>query len=176
MHSSNDPHQEARELYVEQSALAQKLKNSDAHEIVVWDVGLGAAINAMAALKTAEAPDSIRPLRLVSFENDLDPLRLVLRFTSHFEHVRHPAPHQLLKNKTWTSPDGRIHWSLLEGNFLEALAHAPTPDVIFYDPFSFKTNPECWTAACFEQILTRCEGRATELFTYPPRPLYVPHF
>ena len=39
MHSVNDPAEEARSLYVEQSHLVERLKIADAHPLVVWDVG-----------------------------------------------------------------------------------------------------------------------------------------
>ncbi|MEO6567489.1 MAG: tRNA guanosine(34) transglycosylase Tgt, partial [Opitutaceae bacterium] len=55
---------------------------SPADELVIWDVGLGAATNAMAVLRCFErcqaeqGEGALRRLRLVSFECDLDPLRL----------------------------------------------------------------------------------------------------
>src|SRR5215212_5992445 len=49
MHSRTDPMKEARELYVEQSRLAERLRENPTGEpLVLWDVGLGAAANATA--------------------------------------------------------------------------------------------------------------------------------
>jgi len=52
MHSVSAPSEEANKLYIEQSALAARLieAGNNAGELVIWDVGLGAATNAMAAL------------------------------------------------------------------------------------------------------------------------------
>ena len=78
MHSVNRPSDEAERLYVQQSGLADRLRQPapDESELVIWDVGLGAASNAMAALHCFEracaehGAATVRPLRLVSFEID----------------------------------------------------------------------------------------------------------
>ena len=174
MHSVNRPSDEARALYVEQSRLAARLRTADGDdtELVIWDVGLGAASNAMAALQCHEravaehGAAAVRPLRLVSFEIDLDPLRLGLRFASHFPHLRHAAPHALLQSGQWTSADGRLHWELRHGDFLAFLEAAPAPDLIFFDPFSAKTDTGLWTPAVFERLFRHCQPRPAELYTY----------
>ena len=63
--------------------------------LVVWDVGLGAAHNAMALIRALDAAPGHAPVELVSFEHDLDALRLALAHTKEFAHLRHPAPHLL---------------------------------------------------------------------------------
>ncbi|MFL6575144.1 MAG: tRNA guanosine(34) transglycosylase Tgt, partial [Povalibacter sp.] len=106
MHSVNDPAEEARSLYVEQSRLVDRLKIPDVHPLVVWDVGLGAAANAMATIQAVEAmcsDERQRRLVLVSFENDLDSLKLAMRHTQWFKHLRHAAPKQLLAKNQWLS-------------------------------------------------------------------------
>src|SRR3954466_6661345 len=52
MHPSVGPWQEAVALYVEQSSLAEKLRH-EGPPLCIWDVGLGAATNAVAALTAA---------------------------------------------------------------------------------------------------------------------------
>ena len=102
MHSVNAPSDEANKLYVEQSFLASRLlkREGQADELVIWDVGLGAAFNAMAAIRCFErcyaekGANALRPLRLVSFEWDLDPLTLAAKHPGRFPHLRHGAPHQ----------------------------------------------------------------------------------
>ncbi len=64
---------------MDQSRLIERLRApSDAPSpapLVLWDVGLGAAANVMAAISAAQtAPFASRPLLVVSFENDLDSL------------------------------------------------------------------------------------------------------
>ena len=169
MHSVNEPAEEARSLYVEQSRLTEQLKNPHSEPLIVWDVGLGAAANAMAAILATEAMsphERARKLTLVSFENDLDSLKLALRHPRWFKHLRHAAPRQLLALNQWTSACGSIEWLLLPGNFAVRKFDAPAPDIVFFDPFSFKTDGALWTLAAFGELADICSNRATELFTY----------
>jgi queuine tRNA-ribosyltransferase len=169
MHSRTAPIEEARQLYVEQSHLAERLrKNSQDNEaLVIWDAGLGAAANAMAAIECYEEVPGARPLRIVSFENDLDSLRLALRHYGDFPYLRVDAVKALLADGHWKSPGHPgLSWRLAPDDFLEAMRCAPTPDLIFYDMFSTKTSAQLWTAATFQRVFEACAGRAAELFTY----------
>ncbi|MCX6945686.1 MAG: tRNA guanosine(34) transglycosylase Tgt [Opitutales bacterium] len=174
MHAVSRPSDEAQALYVEQSRLAERLRAQpdDTDELVVWDVGLGAAANAMAALQCGEqtldreGAAAVRPLRLVSFELDLDPLRLALRFASHFPSLHHGAPHALLESGRWAHASGRLHWQLHHGDFLGFLESSPAPDLIFYDPFSAKTDTGLWTPAVFARIFQHGRPKPAELYTY----------
>jgi queuine tRNA-ribosyltransferase len=169
MHSVNDPAEEAHSLYVEQSRLLERLQSAGGEPLVVWDVGLGAAANAMAtihAVESAPAEQVHRRLQLVSFENDLDSLKLALRHTHWFRHLRHVAPNELLANNRWQSGTGSIEWVLLPGDFTHRKYHAPAPDIVFFDPFSFKTDSGLWTLQAFRELAGVCADKATELFTY----------
>jgi queuine tRNA-ribosyltransferase len=184
MHPVSDPSQEARLLYVEQPRLMERLRAADqassAAPLVVWDVGLGAAANAMAAIHAIEsevgaerAPVGAgaspgadrRRLSLVSFENDLDALKLALRHPKWFSHLHHAAPRRLLAQGSWSSRAG-IDWLLLHGDFAVCKSDAPLPDIIFFDPFSFKTDRELWTLAMFRALAELCANKEVELFTY----------
>ena len=57
MHVGMGPAAEAHALYVEQADLAARLRGHTG-EFVVWDVGLGAAANALAVLRAAPRPTS----------------------------------------------------------------------------------------------------------------------
>ena len=166
MHPLETPDVEAEALYVKGSRLAERLSETSDQPLVVWDVGLGGAHNAMAAVRCAESIEMQRPLHIVSFENDMDALRLALMYVSRFPHLRHRAPHLLNRDGTWVAKDHPVTWTLLEGDFLARLCEAPAPDVIFYDPFSFKTDGDLWTADAFAQVRHACGLKATELFTY----------
>ena len=174
MHSVNRPSDEAEKLYVAQSALAARLLKTAAAEgeLVLWDVGLGAASNAMAALfcfeqlLAAHGPDALRPLRLVSFECDLDPLTLATKNAARFPHLRHGAPHAILAASEWTHRSGLLHWQLHRGDFLAFIEAAPPPDLIYYDPFSSKTNSGLWTSAVFARLRHHCGAHSAELYTY----------
>jgi queuine tRNA-ribosyltransferase len=162
MHSVVDPDDEAERLYVGQSrAIAEALDG--ARPIVVWDVGLGAAHNAMALIRALDAAEGHAEVHLVSFERDLDALRLALTHHARFPHVRHAAPHRLARDKVYRRD--RLTWTLCEGDFLATLSTQPAPDVIFYDPFSTKVDGPMWTEDAFRALAARLE-RPAELFTY----------
>jgi queuine tRNA-ribosyltransferase len=172
MHSVNRPEEEANRLYIEQSFLAARLATTESDELVVWDVGLGAATNAMAVLRCFERSQAengatqSRSLRLVSFECDLDPLRLAAGRAGYFPHVRHGAPQAILSQGYWTHSSGRMHWELVHGDFLARFSTARPPDLIFYDPFSYKTDSALWSAETFTAIFEACRTKPSELYTY----------
>ena len=161
MHSRTDPMREARELYVEQSRLAERLRSES---LILWDVGLGAAANAMAAIECYEKSSGRQPLRIISFENDLDSLRLALANPQHFPYLRVDGANAIVTDGEWRHRS--LRWSLVLGDFLERMKQAPPPDLIFYDMFSTKTSAELWTVGTFRKLFQVCAGRAVELFTY----------
>jgi len=74
--------------------------------LVVWDVGLGAAAPALAAIlayENAAEKGPLRPLHLVSLTNDLHPLRLALHHKKHFSYLRHGAADTLVHRGRWSS-------------------------------------------------------------------------
>jgi len=174
MHSVNRPAEEAEKLYVEQSRLASRLLKNQVgdKELVIWDVGLGAATNAMAAVHCFEktfadnGAEAMRPLRIVSFECDLDSLALACRDNASFHYLRHGAPHHILRSGSWQHHSQLLNWELLKGDFLEHFTKAPLPDLIYYDPFSSKTDSELWTHETFTKIFKFCNDKSFELYTY----------
>ncbi len=171
MHSRTPPMEEAQRLYVGQSHLADRVRGEDAEPLVIWDVGLGAATNAMAAIHSYEvqaAHGPMRPMRVISFENDLDPLRLAFRHNREFIYLRHPGPASILETGAWHSGKcAGLSWTLVNGDFLSALTDAPAPpDLIFFDMFSSNSAADQWTLAAFRKLFAACQGKAAELFTY----------
>jgi queuine tRNA-ribosyltransferase len=61
---------------------------------------------------------------------------------------------------------GLIEWTLHHGDFLAYLEGSPAPDLIFYDPFSAKTDTGLWTAEVFGRIHRHAGARPAELYTY----------
>jgi queuine tRNA-ribosyltransferase len=162
MHSVNAPDDEAEAVYVAQSiAVGDALAGT--RPIVVWDVGLGAAHNAMALIRALDAAPAHAAVEIVSFERDLDALRLALEHTGPFGHVRHAAPHVLAHRGRFERE--RLSWRLVEGDFRERFAAEPTPDVVFYDPFSSKVDSPMWSLATFRALRAHLTG-AVELITY----------
>ncbi len=171
MHSRVAPMDEARALYTGQSNLDERLRDRNAEPLVIWDVGLGGAANAMAAIQCFEAAakaGSVRPLRIISFENDLDSLRLACRHQQQFPYLWHSGPAAILQRGEWQSREyAGLSWYLVDGDFLRTMRTVTAPpDLIFYDMFSSKTCADQWTLAAFRELFAACGGRAAELFTY----------
>lgn len=177
MHSHTPPMEEARALYVEQSNLAHRLRLAagespeTAAPLVIWDVGLGAAANAVAAIHCYEVEAEAGPLRkmhIISFENDLDSLRLALSHKKRFPYLRHGAPDTILKRGAWQSRQhAGLSWELLEGNFQDTMFKAPAlPDLIFFDLYSSRTLGDEWSVTAFRRLFSVCGQHPAELITY----------
>lgn len=168
MHNPVGPWAEANALYIDQSRFRERIREPSADPLVVFDVGLGAAANALAALACLK--DARRPLHLVSFEKDLELLRFALAHADCFEHFRgfEEAIQSLLRDSVWIG-DG-VRWELRHGDFLESIAVEPTrAHLIFYDPYSPKMNEEMWTTTCFRKVRARSrevDDGGTALYTY----------
>jgi queuine tRNA-ribosyltransferase len=177
MHARTPPMVEAESLYVDQAGLAERLQlgpaedASDAAPLVLWDVGLGAGANAMAAIRCYEQTAALHPVRaleIISFENDLDSLRLAFAHRRHFPYLRHAAPASILDSGRWSAnTHAGLTWRLVEGDvFLTLTEVMPRPDLVFYDLFSGRTHAEAWTLSSFRRLFEAFGTRDAELFTY----------
>jgi queuine tRNA-ribosyltransferase len=168
MHPVVGPAVESERLYVAQSRLRERLAQVGP-PLVLFDVGLGAGSNALAALAAAEGlAGPGRRLELVSFEADPRALELATSEDGAARLGLSPpaltAARALLARGTYESP--RARWRLVLGDVREALAGEAGPaDLVFWDPFSPKANPELWTLSAFSALRARCGDRAA-LFTY----------
>ena len=178
MHLRRPPMEEAKALYIDQSALTARLqlkpgqKPEDLEPLVIWDLGLGAGANAMAAIQcfeTEAAKGPVRGLKVISFENDLDSIRLALMHKNRFEYLRHSGPDAVLARGQWESRQfPGLSWELHVGDFWEKAAQASAkPDIIYYDFFSQKTNGDCWALESFQKLFAHCDSKkSAQLFTY----------
>jgi queuine tRNA-ribosyltransferase len=166
MHPGVGPLVEAEQLYVRQSDLAGRLR-AQAEPLVLFDVGLGAGSNAIAARAVSEAaPASAAQLELISFERDLGALELALGQGVAFGFAEEMATAARTLLASGRHDSARTSWRLEPGDLLEALARQTAlADVIFWDPFSPRANPTLWTVAAFAAA-RRCAGPACTLFTY----------
>lgn len=164
MHPGAGPWAEARALYVEQTRLQDRLCASEIDDpLVLFDVGLGGAANAAAALSCFRGcgPSRRRALEIVSFEVDLEPLELSLGDPAGFPFLVPfaDAARALLRDGRWEAQG--VRWSLLRGDALKALESVePRAELIFHDPFSPETNTAMWTPAAFAAL--RAHAREDE--------------
>ncbi len=172
MHPGLGPQAEAELLYVRQLKIRERLETHRG-EFVIWDVGLGAAANAIAVLRAT--PEIACELRLVSFDNTREPLAFAQKNSSALGYV---AGYEdqiagLLHNQHAEFENGKlkVKWEFHLGDFPNLLcssrrqeAHSakseignrkseiPAPHAIFYDAFSPAKNPAMWTLPVFEDL------------------------
>lgn len=171
MHNPVGPWAEANALYIDQTRLKSRLcdagKSSD--EFVIFDVGLGAAANALAVLHCAKSCGA-KNLRLVSFERDLELLSFALSNANLFDHFigYESILQKLLNDGEWRGHG--IHWILRKGDFKSLIEdEIYKPHIILYDPYSPQVNQDMWTASCFRKVFQKCRTRTeggSVLFTY----------
>lgn len=164
MHSWIGPWEEANSIYIEQSDLKSRLDSL--RPLVIYDVGLGIAANALAALRCvrsarhqAASGERVRPLHLVSFENDPSGLATALENSDAFPFFKGEEATlcTLLKDGFWNCKEGfGDFWELKVGDFATSVAQGfrsfPAPDLIFYDFYSPKAQPGLWALEYFSAL------------------------
>jgi queuine tRNA-ribosyltransferase len=168
MHPVVGPAVEAERLYVAQSRLRDRLA-APGPRLVLFDVGLGAASNALAALAAAESlAEGGRAVEIVSFEADTGALALAASEEGAarlgLSGPALAAARDLLARGRHETR--RVLWRLVEGDLRETLPReGGRADLVFWDPFSPKANPALWTLSAFAALRARCAERAA-LYTY----------
>jgi tRNA U34 5-methylaminomethyl-2-thiouridine-forming methyltransferase MnmC len=170
MHPGLGPQAEAELLYVRQLNICERLRTAEG-EFIIWDVGLGAAANAIATLRATR--DISGKLRLVSFDNTREPLEFALQNAAA---LNFPAGYDsqlatLLHTSRVEFANGKlaVEWEFQLGDFPALLANAkfPPPHAIFYDAFSPAKNPAMWTRPVFENLFCALDPqRPCALTTY----------
>ncbi len=166
MHPLSGPIAEPRTLYLRPSRLEERLATAASEPLVLLDVGLGAGSNAVAAWALSEArAASTRSLHIVSFDRTFAALELALhpahRAAFGFVGTALTAGARLLEcgkaegvNTVWRASVGELPFTLLA----EAAASA---DIVYWDPFSPRANPELWNVDTFTALRRACRDGAT---------------
>lgn len=167
------PVEEARELYVEQLRLPERIAHAK-REFVIWDVGLGAAANVLTLLQASAA--SAATIRILSFDYTLAPLEFAVK---HAHELEYPLPFtteltDLLRDKqTRFERDGlKVDWEVHLADFPTLVASQdsekwPKADAILFDAFSPAKNPAMWTLPLFRRVFELLD---------PQRPCAMPTY
>jgi tRNA U34 5-methylaminomethyl-2-thiouridine-forming methyltransferase MnmC len=127
MHPAIGPEAEAEALYVKQLRLVERI-NEHAGEFVIWDVGLGAAANALAVLHAMR--HLACAIRLVSFDHTLELLQFALNHAEalgYFGGYESQAQTLLEKHRvSFRDADHPVKWELQPGDFPTLLAASPS--------------------------------------------------
>src|SRR5206468_6115003 len=113
---------EAEALYIKQLRLSERMSHRTG-EFVIWDVGLGAAANALAVLRATRGAGS--PIRIVSFDHTLEPLQFALDHAEtlgYFGGYESPLQTLIDKQRVTFHDAGRcVEWELQLGDFPDKL-------------------------------------------------------
>jgi hypothetical protein len=178
------PAMEAEALYVRQLRLPERVREASG-EFVIWDVGLGAAANALTVIRLVREGLKEKPaqLRLVSFDLTTDAAAFALEHGVELGYVAgyESALAELIKNHSVKFGDDllQVEWTLEPGDFPSFIsrssrgneAHSEkseiSPHAILFDPHSPKKNPAMWTATLFADLFRRLDPeRPCALATY----------
>ena len=167
------PVAEAEALYVQPLRLWERVRGH-AGEFVVWDVGLGAAANAVSVLRaTRDLPVAFR---LISFDQTLEPLRFALGHAAALGYFGgyEASLERLADRRRVVFEDGprSVEWELHLADFpsllkQEAMDQLPKPHAILFDAFSPAKNPAMWTQPLFARLFRLLD---------PERPCALPTY
>ena len=164
---------EAEALYVNQLRLRERMAGH-AGEFVIWDVGLGAAANAVTVLKaTAGIPAAVR---MVSFDCTPEPLEFSLQNAAALGYFEGFEDHlqTLLRERRvrFANAQQTVDWELHLADFPTLLnqpvaEQLPKPHAILFDAFSPAKNPHMWTPQLFARLFQLLD---------PARPCALPTY
>jgi tRNA U34 5-methylaminomethyl-2-thiouridine-forming methyltransferase MnmC len=158
-HPAIGPVAEAEALYVRQVRLVERLQKHSG-EFVIWDVGLGAAANALTAL-SATKDIEVSSIHLCSFDSTFEPLEFALQHRDalgYFDGYEGPLTRLIREHHIdFTNGKTNVSWSLRLADFPSLLREPeaeriPKPHLILFDPFSPAKNPAMWTLPVLARI------------------------
>ena len=148
------PMAEARALHVRGQRLVERAA-AEPGSFIVWDVGLGAAANAVAVLESC----ADRCVEIHSFDRTSAPLAFALQHAEALEYLlpfRAAIETLLAKGHARV---GEIAWHFHAGDFSETMhrTEIPAPHAVLYDPYSPGTNADMWTLEHFTRLHARLD-------------------
>lgn len=168
------PQKEAETVHVAGTRLVERAGDRGKGDFVLWDVGLGAAANALAAVEALRAgPGGAGSVRMLSFDHTLGALEFALENAGALGYPQaYVAELRTLRDTGAVEvplADGAVlDWRLYLEDFPARLAQPaelPAPGAIFYDPYSPTVNPEMWTLDVFATLRERTRADTPCLLT-----------
>lgn len=176
-HPGIGPVAEAEALYVRQLQLPERVEHTE-EEFVIWDVGLGAAANALTTIRRIREhlhnrSGSGKPkyVRIISFDQTREAAAFALQHVAELAYLRgfeHLLGDFLNHSRAELVDDRiRVEWILELGDFPSLLSGADVralefkekvrskqylPHAILFDPHSPRKNPAMWTVKLFADL------------------------
>ena len=175
------PQREAEIVHVAGTRLVERanaFESGKAGEgFTLWDVGLGAAANALAAVAALAAGyRGNENVFLQSFDHSMGAFDFALAnraalvypgpFAGKMEDLREDG--SVGCDLPLSDRGAVVCWSTLLGDFPTVLSsdrELPAPHAVFYDPYSPTVNPEMWTLEVFAALLGRTRADTPCLLT-----------
>ncbi len=167
-HPGIGPMAEAEILHVNQQRLLERAAETD--PFVIWDVGLGAGANVLAAISALiNSTQKISSrIEIHSFDKTISPLEFALQNATALGYL---LPYQSQIQELMTHGQVRlsaqITWHLHLSEFQRAIAEPnfPAPHSVLYDPYSAAENLDMWTLEHFQNLRTRLDSRVPSLWS-----------
>ncbi len=158
LHPAIGPMAEANRLHIDQQKISERA--SQKGRLIIWDVGLGGAANAIAALEALK--DCQATVEIHSFDITKAPMEFALAEASSLEYV---LPWQSALKELLDTGLVNIHpqlsWHFHLGDFQQTMFSAPKADAVFYDPYSSVSNQDLWTVDHLRQMKDRLNEGVT---------------
>lgn len=150
-HNCGGPLQEATTLHISQNLISERCRGK--RKFVIWDVGLGAAGNAIAALHALEGCEA--EVEIHSFDISTNAAEFALseaESLSYLKPYRAALQELIEKGSVELAPNRK--WIFHREDFCHSLDRTDLPpaNAVFYDPYSPATNREMWTLDLFTKL------------------------
>lgn len=176
-HPGIGPLVEANQLHVDQQRLLERsqalalpsagpIGSKQGVRFVIWDVGLGAAANVLAAIEALK--ETCVEIEIHSFDKTTGPAEFAILHAEELGYLdNYKEVLSGLLSQGQVRVSDKIHWTLHLGDFgslLKTRKYA-APNAILYDPYSAKGNPEMWTLDHFQQLYLQTDPNVSCLLT-----------
>lgn len=152
-HPGIGPMEEARILHVDQQKIVSRAREKE--KFIIWDVGLGAAANAIAAIEALLPEKSC--VEIHSFDRTIDPLNFALENKDKLSYITpYEEKVRLLIREGEVTIRENLKWIFHSGDFCQTMLdkNLPKPNSIFYDPYSPSGNVDMWTLEHFQKFFS----------------------
>ncbi|WP_298903717.1 tRNA (5-methylaminomethyl-2-thiouridine)(34)-methyltransferase MnmD [uncultured Psychroserpens sp.] len=151
-HSVHGAIQEANHVYIKHGLLFLYSKNKSFPKtnISVLEIGFGTGLNALLTLlKANELKQSINYVGIEAYPVTLDELKQ-LNYASELQTDKHNF--EILHNCSWESPHriSEVFTLTKQQMFFKDISEENAFDVIYFDAFGARVQPELWTESIFK--------------------------